>query len=112
MNGFEVSLNGAHVATAALDGVGALLALVTWHRADATDGPDPDLRVHLSGATATESLEWVDQELTVGDVVTIRVAHVDHPTAAAVSPRTPETAEEYTAKLRARAEKILRELDE
>src|SRR5262245_46394729 len=85
MLAFEVSVNGKTVCIAGFDDYGVLSAILTWvrRRPDVEFQPGSEeleftVGGLISGSTnSEENLDWLKQELRVGDDVRIRVIESD-----------------------------------
>ena len=75
MIGFEVTLNGKHLCTAAAGEKGVLTAGVTWVLRPAEGVKEPsDLRLEVGGLAADAHLRWPSpRRLAVGDEVLVRI---------------------------------------
>ena len=81
MIGFEVTLNGQRLFTAAAGESGVLNAAVTWvlRAAPGVDEPS-DLRLDVGGLSQDAHLRWpAPRKLTVGDEVLVRIVDTASP---------------------------------
>ena len=81
MIGFQVSLNGKQVCTAAVGETGVLTAMVTWVVRSAPDVAEPsELSFAVGGLNGDAHLEWpVPRKLQVGDEVVIKIVTTEAP---------------------------------
>jgi hypothetical protein len=81
MIGFEVTLNGERVCTAAAGATGVLTAGVTWALRTAPGVANPsDISLRVGGLSSDAHLDWpIPRKLRVGDVVAITIVETDAP---------------------------------
>jgi len=82
MVAFEISVNGHHIRTITAGDFGLLNADVMWARIQTNAGPIvEEFRVLARGleGNGSESLNWPDCPLSLGDTVTIRIVNADEP---------------------------------
>src|SRR5262245_33832729 len=79
MVGFEVTLNGQRLCTAAAGDTGVLSAAVTWVYRKAPGVPEPsELRLEIGGLSDDSHLRWpAPRLLGVGDEVRIRLVETN-----------------------------------
>lgn len=74
---FEMRINGKYVATGSVDDDGVMSADVTWVTPNPTRPRPQELRARLGGILNEAHVTWVEQDLQVGDEVTIRIVEAD-----------------------------------
>jgi len=110
MIGFEVTLNGKRLCTAATGDTGVLTAIVTWVLRDVEGVKEPsDLRLEVGGLANGVHLHWPSPKLAVGDEVLVRVVETkqaDPPTRVDRDDRAFVASEErkYYERLKAKYE--------
>jgi hypothetical protein len=83
MIGFEVSLNGKRLYTAAAGNRGVLTACVLWVLREAPGVTEPsDFRLNVGGLAKSAHLEWPSpRRLRVGDNVAVKIVETKRPDA-------------------------------
>lgn len=84
MMAFEISVNGRHVATIGIGGVGMLTAAVGWGQAPGGLSHVPRLTGGGLDILRNEQVRWAMPEIALGDEVTIKVVESDEITPEAV----------------------------
>ena len=79
MVGFEITLNGQRLCTAAAGETGVLTAAVTWVYREAPGVSEPsELRLEVGGLSQDSHLRWpAPRLLNVGDEVNIRIVETN-----------------------------------
>ena len=73
----EIHSNGKRVCTAGPEGLGILSAAAIWH--ESGDAWHFRVRGITQEKGYEEHLSWIDQQLSVGDTVTIKVVETEEP---------------------------------
>jgi len=74
---FQVLINGTVVSNAGVDPEGVMTAIVSWVTASARMERSEELTVSLGGLRNGNDITWLNQNLRVGDEVTIRIIERD-----------------------------------
>ena len=90
---FEVFINGKKVTTAGVADYGVLSAILSWVKRRQEKGEELSLNIGglVSNDLQTEHLNWLQQDLKVGDEIVIKI--VDAEKADPVASRTLKSAE-------------------
>lgn len=83
---FQLEINGKPICISGVDGYGVLSAIVTWAKRDPTkfslmklphssleEFSREELRIEFGGLDSNRHRSWHQEELKVGDVVSIRI---------------------------------------
>lgn len=75
---FEITLNGEKIASSRVDAeFGVLTAIVTWVKRSLDNSESLDVVVSGLDSVKQQPLKWLNEELSIGDILTISVTESD-----------------------------------